>query len=338
MNNEKLKLKLIENCLEKKLSRFEADKVLSSHGFAKLQGGEADCYDVMISGTKTLSNPRERIIASSLIRGLSKTDANIALYDAKFRRLSAEESYYYEDVLSRIRYCGQVFDMSKLQENTVKIKRLSVEEIKQNCIINEWTIDELNQELVRNGYDELSNEEVLEYKKQYNEYHNKRQSLIQHAFEDLKTVAEINEILKANNFAVLTMVEEFRYLKEKDRIFAKKRENLIKECLEENLEIFEIDIILNKNGFEKLSEQETDKINNYKHGAGRNIQKKATELSEQFRNLYRKATKQFHPDRFVNPDAKAKANDIMKELNEAKEKNDYFLLKDVVKKYENTLN
>ena len=132
------------------------------------------------------------------------------------------------------------------------------------------------------------------------------------------------------------MVEEFKYLKEKDRITGKKRENLIKECIEENLEIFEIDIILNKNGYEKLSEQEIDDIKKLKLGGGSRVQKKTTELSDQFRNLYRQATKQFHPDRFVNLEAKAQANLIMKELNEAKEKNDYFLLKEIVKKYENT--
>ncbi|MCR5260734.1 MAG: hypothetical protein K6C94_02730 [Candidatus Gastranaerophilales bacterium] len=335
MNKETLKLKLLQNCLEKKLSRFEADKVLISHGFEKLQNGEADCYDVMINGTKSLSNPRERVIASSLIKGLSRTEANIALYDAKFRRLSARESADYEDVLSRIRYCGQTFDLSKLKEEQKAAPKISSDDIIKNGIANEQQVEEVNQELIKNGYNELSNQEVLEYRRRYNEYHNQRQSLIQHAFEDLKTVAEINAILQKNNFSVLTMVEEFKYLKEKDRITSKKRDNLIKECLEEQLETFEIDIILSKNNYEKLSEQEIDDIKKLKLG-GKRDHKKTTELSDQFRTLYRKATKQFHPDRFVNPDAKAKANLIMKELNEAKDKNDYFLLKEIVQKYENT--
>ena len=290
----------------------------------------------MINGTKNLSNPRERIIASSLIKGLSRTEANIALYDAKFRRMTPAECYDYEDVLSKIRYCGNSLDLSKIKEEQKTAPKIAVDDILKNGIANEQQLEEINQELIKNGYNELSVQEALIYKQRYNEYHNKRQSLIQHAFEELKTVAEINAILQENNFSVLTMVEEFKYLKEKDRITGKKRENLIKECIEENLEIFEIDIILNKNGYEKLSEQEIDDIKKLKLGGGSRVQKKTTELSDQFRNLYRQATKQFHPDRFVNLEAKAQANLIMKELNEAKEKNDYFLLKEIVKKYENT--
>ena len=149
MNNENLKLKLIENCLEKKLSRFEADKVLVSHGFKKLQDGEADCYDIMINGTKNLSNPRERIIASSLIKGLSRTEANIALYDAKFRRMTPAECYDYEDVLSKIRYCGNSLDLSKIKEEQKTAPKIAVDDILKNGIANEQQLEEINQELIK---------------------------------------------------------------------------------------------------------------------------------------------------------------------------------------------
>lgn len=335
MNNDKHKLLLIEKCLEKKLSRFEADRILISHGYKKLSGGEADCYDVIINGTKFLSNPRERIIASSLIKGLSKTEANIALYDAKFRRLNAEESEEYIDVLSRIRYCGEAFDLKNLHNETPKQEVESFESILQNGILNEYSIEEINQTLLKNGYVEMTDAQTVDYSKKYNEYHNKRQGFIQKAYEALKTVSEINNILRENNMSVLTMVEEMKYQKERERINLKKRDNLIKECLEELLETYEINIILNRNGYEKLSEQEVNKINNDRYNKPiREIKRKTSELSNQFRKLYREATKKFHPDRYTNPQEKEKANSIMKELNEAKDKNDYFLLKEIVQKNE----
>ena len=328
MSKELERQKLIEASLEKKLSRFEVTKLLAMNNFSELKSGEADCYDVMLNSISRF-NPRNKIIASSLIQGLSRTDANLALYDAKFRRMNEGEAEYYDDILSRIRYCGN-FGKKIIKEE--KITKISAEEIIMSGIKSELSSTEVNKKLTENGYPKMTDLQETDYRKRYNEFHNKRQGIIQHAFEDGKTVAEINSLLKENNLTVLSMVEEMNYQKEKERIVQKKRQNLIKECLEERLEIYQINIILSKNNFEKLSEQEEDKIR-FQMDMAKQGKKKTTELSDQFRKLYREATKKFHPDRFTDETEKEKANKIMKELNEAKDKNDYFLLKEIVAKY-----
>ena len=86
-----------------------------------------------------------------------------------------------------------------------------------------------------------------------------------------------------------------------------------------------------KYGYEKLSEQETERYTrNQEQG---NVQK-TSDLSEQFKRLYRAAIKKFHPDKFTTAEEKTLATNRIKELNEAKDKNDYFLLKDLVEKFE----
>jgi len=190
--------------------------------------------------------------------------------------------------------------------------------------------------LADNGFAPMNDVKQNEYRKRYNEYHNKRQSIIQHSFENCLSVADVNKKLKSENLSTLSIVEEMNYQKERERIQEKKRQNLLKECLEEHLEIYEINILLMKNCFEKLSEQEEDKLRSEINSRGmKKDKKKTTELSEQFRTLYRQATKEFHPDKFNNPEQKAKATSVMKELNNAKDQNDYFLLKEIVAKYKN---
>ena len=321
---------LIEDCLDKKLSRFETNKILFQNNFDELKNGEADCYDVVLNSITT-SNPRKKIIASCLVQGFSKTDVNLTLYDNKFRKLTEEEAAEYDDIISRIRYCG--VGITKNFENKIS-KTLTEDEIIDAAIVSENSISELNKKLADNGFAPMNDIKQNEYRKRYNEYHNKRQSIIQHSFENCLSVADVNKKLKSENLSTLSIVEEMNYQKERERIQEKKRQNLLKECLEEHLEIYEINILLMNNGFEKLSEQEEDKLRSEINSRGmKKDKKKTTELSEQFRALYRQATKEFHPDKFNKPEQMAKATKVMMELNNAKDQNDYFLLKEIVAKY-----
>ena len=323
---------LIEKAINNRLSRFEVNKILVENNLSELKSSEADCYDVVLDSIIS-SNPRQKIISACLAQGLSKTEANLELYNNKFRWLSDGEGAYYEDVLGRIRYCDDSFIIN-IVRNTKK--KLSYEEVIRVCISRELSFQEANKNLVENGYEKMSISAEVSYRKKYNEFHNKRQSIIQRAFENCKSVFDVNKELKNNELSELSMVEEINYQKEREHIQNKKRDNLIQECLEENLELYQFDIILNQNGFDRLSEQEMDKLNSAMHSKGvKKTKKKTTELSNQFRTLYRKATKFFHPDKFDNEEQKNKATLIMKEINEAKEKNDYFLLKELFKKYEN---
>ncbi|MBQ2645148.1 hypothetical protein IJG14_06225 [bacterium] len=323
---------IINSSIKKRLTRFEVNKLLAKEGMKGLDSGEADCYDIVLSSIRT-QNPRQQIIGNCLMQGLSKTDVNLALYEAKFRRLTEGESEYYDDVLSRLRYCDKNFINKNKPINNKKPKMQKEEIIKQG-IEKEFSVQEVNKQLIDNGYEKLSILEENEYLKNYNEFHNKRQGIIQHAFEDLKTIPEVNKILQNNRLTILSILEEMKYQKEKDRIVQKKRNNLIKECLEEKLEIYQIDIILNKNNFEKLSEQEIEKIQRENLLRHREKSKKVTELSDQFRRLYRTAIKNFHPDKFKTEEEKSRATAIIKEINDAKDKNDYFLLKEIIKQYE----
>lgn len=329
-NNQRFKI--VESCLENKLSVDEANQALINAGLSPFETGERDCYKVLTNSTASYTNPRKKIIATSLMRGLSKTEANLALYDGKFRRLTAEESEEYEDILSRIRYCGKSFS---LYENNNVNSIPSQTEIINDSIEHELNIEQVNSVLNSYGYQELTTEQILDYRQKYNIFHNKRQGIIQHAYQELKSVQEINILLIENNLSVLSMVEEMNYIRERENIVFKKRENLINECIEEHLEIYQINIILNKNKFEKLSEQEEEKINAERYHSNNNkTKKKTSELTDQFRKLYRHATKEFHPDKFNEPKDRLLATTIMKELNDAKDKNDYFLLKEIVQKYE----
>jgi hypothetical protein len=150
------------------------------------------------------------------------------------------------------------------------------------------------------------------------------------AYEEEKTIDEINKILIANNQDKLSIIEEMSFQKERENLQNKKRENIIRECLEERMNIFGVNCILNQNNFENLSIQELEKYKNL--FSNETINKK--EHSEQFKRLYRNATKKFHPDRFSEKNKKEQATLRMKELNQAKDKNDYFLLKELIQKYE----
>ncbi len=324
---------LIENCLEKRLTRFEVNSILKNHDFEELQGGEADCYDVMLNSAKS-TNPRQKIIAGCLIQGLSKTEANLKLFDYKFRKLTDTEITDYEDILSRIRFCG-IEIQKELKKETKKEEIPSFEKIIESSILNKLSPNDANTKLQNFGYAKMTDAQECDYKIKFNRFHNKRESLIQEGFESCKSIKEDNKILKENNLSILNILEEMSYQKERDRIYAKKRKNIIKECIEEKMSRFETDKILTEHNFEKLTDEEVNQLNNEAHSIGTNqTKRKTTELSDQFRKLYRKATKLFHPDRFRETEKRNIATVRMKEINEAKDKNDYFLLKNLVDKYE----
>ena len=100
------------------------------------------------------------------------------------------------------------------------------------------------------------------------------------------------------------------------------------------MNLHQINLILNNNSFDRLSEQEYDKLKIHISQNSKSGHKKTTELSEQFRKLYHNATKKYHPDRFSDEEKKDQATLRMKEINEAKEKNDYFLLKELIKTFD----
>lgn len=323
---------IIEDCLEKRLPRFETNKLLLLHNFKELEGGEADCYDVMINSAKK-SNPRQKIIASCLIQGLSKAAANLQLYEKKFRKLSGEEITYYEDVLSRIRFCGADSQLRELKKQEYIPPR---EEVIKKAVLNKFSVDELSEKLEKYGHSALTDTEKADYKKQYNEFHNKRDDIIKNSLNLFRNLSDLNRLLKEENLPKLNLMEEINYQKEREKIFKKQRDELIKECIGEKYSCYEIDKLLLSKGFEKLSAQETDKINaQNKFVNTYRSKRKTTELSEQFRKLYRRATKSFHPDRYSDFAQKSKATLRMKEINAAKDQNDFFMLKELLQKYEN---
>lgn len=318
---------IIENCLEKRHSRFETNEFLKTYNFEPLEGGEADCYDVMLNSTKS-SNPRQKIIASCLIQGLSKTEANLKLYENKYRKLTDTEITDYEDVLSRVRFCGIEIQLNPKKEEYIPPRA----EVIEKGILNKNSTEELNKKLLKYGYEKLSDKEDVDYREKFNKFHNKRESLIQEAWQDCKTVSEINKILKENNLSKLDMLEEMEYQNQRASVIKKKRANVIKECLDEKMSRFDADRVLQKMNFEKLSESEASKFISFSSKSSSHL--KSAELSNQFRKLYRQAIKHYHPDRYNDSAQKAKATDRMKAINEAKDKNDYFLLKSLLEQFE----
>lgn len=331
MSENNFRQRLIEECLEKRLPRFETNKILIQHQFDELEGGEADCYDVMINSAQK-SNPRQKIIAGCLIQGLSKASANLKLYENKFRKLSGEEITYYEDVLSRIRFCG-VENRAQEWKNQEYIPDRN--DAVEKGILNKLSAEELNHKLKEYGYTCLSSQEAQDYKIKLKNFHNKREAIIKDSINSLKSLDILNRMLIKNNLPKLNMLEEMDYQNEREKIYSKQRDNLIKECIAERLSKAETDRILVSKGFSKLSDQEIDKINKQNKSVNMNrTKRKSTELSEQFRKLYRKAIKQFHPDKFSDCKQKAKATNRMKEINAAKDRNDFFMLKDLIQKFE----
>ena len=315
---------LIEKCLEKRLSCSQANDMLAKNDFPPMENGEADCYEVMRLNTR-ISNPRQKIIANCLINGLSKTNANLKLYDKKFRKMDEGESCEYEEVLSKIRFCGQF-----VQNDDTPLPQ-TFDQILQNGIVNEWSLDEVNQKLAEFGHEKMTLRQEEDYLKRYNLFHNTRQAVIRSGYEACKTLPEMNKILAEQDLTPLNWLEEMEYQRERENIYKKRRLNLIKECLDERLTRGDINKILMKYGYEKLSEQETERYTrNQEQG---NVQK-TSDLSEQFKRLYRTAIKKFHPDKFTTAEEKTLATKRIKELNDAKDKNDYFLLKDLVEKFE----
>lgn len=317
---------LIEKCLEKRLSCSQANDVLAKNDFSPMENGEADCYEVMRLNTR-ISNPRQKIIANCLINGLSKTNANLKLYDKKFRKMDEGESYEYEEILSKIRFCGQF-----VQNDDIPLPQ-TFEQIFQNGIVNEWSLDEVNQKLVEFGHEKMTLNQEEGYLKKFNLFHNTRQAVIRRGYEDCKTLPEINKILTEQDLTPLNWLEEMEYQRERENIYKKRRLNLIKECLDERLTRGDINKILMKYGYEKLSEQEADRYTQNQEQRNHQTQK-TSDLSEQFKCLYRNAIKKFHPDKFLTSEEKTLATTRIKELNEAKDKNDYFLLKDLVERFE----
>lgn len=328
-DNQEKRLNIIEDCIAERMPRVEANKILLQNNLDELQGGEADCYDVVFN-CNIGKNVRDKIIAGCLLQGLSKTDANLELMNNNFRRMDIAESEDYGDYLSRVRYFGTGI-FAKIKREEILPTR---EKIIQDCIKNAFSTETVNKKLTQNNYEILSSKEDEKYRKDYNEYHHKRQTILRQAYEEEKTIPQTNKILLENNQAKLSIVEEMNFQKEREKIQAKRRENLIKECLEERLNLYQINLILNSNSFERLSEQEYDDLKYRIAKEDNSGKKKTTELSDQFRKLYRNATKKYHPDRFNDPNKKTQATLRMKEINEAKEKNDYFLLKDLLKQFE----
>lgn len=328
-NSQEQRLLIIENCLAARMPRVEADKVLKKNNLKELEGGEKDCYDVVFN-CNVGKNVRDKIIAGCLLQGLSKTDANLEIINNNFRRMDETESEKYEDWLSRVRYFGTGI-FSKIKKEKILPTR---DEIIKNSIKNSLTTENVNKKLAQNNFDLLSGKEDEKYRKDYNEYHHKRQTLLREAYEQGKTIPQINKILFEHNQSKLSFVEEMNFQKEREKIQKKRRQNLIKECIEEKMNLQQINLILNKNDFDKLSEQEYDKLKIHLSPNNKFERKKTSELSEQFRKLYRNATKKYHPDHFNDKKTKEQATFRMKAINEAKDKNDYFLLKELIKKFD----
>ena len=328
INSQEKRLHIIENCLATRMPRVEADKVLKKNRLKELEGGEKDCYDVVFN-CNVGKSVRDKIIAGCLLQGLSKTDANLEIINNNFRRMDEQEGERYEDWLSRVRYFGTGI-FSKIKKEKILPTR---DEIIKNAIRNALPTDSVNKKLAQNNFDPLSNKEDEKYRKDYNEYHHKRQTLLRQAYEQEKTIPQTNKILFENNQAKLSFVEEMNFQKEREKIQEKRRQNLIKECIEERMNLHQINLILNNNSFDRLSEQEYDKLKIHISQNSKSGHKKTTELSEQFRKLYHNATKKYHPDRFSDEEKKEQATLRMKEINEAKEKNDYFLLKELIKTF-----
>lgn len=326
--NEK-RLEIIENCLISRLPGFETNKVLKENNLQELQEGEKDCYDVVFN-CNIGKSVRDKIIAGCLLQGLSRTDANLEIINNNFRRMDETESEQYDDYLSRVRYFGTGI-FSKIKKEKILPSR---ENIITNSIKNALPTSSVNQQLSKNGYKILSGSEDELYRKKYNEYHHKRQTIIRECYEKEITIPQVNKILLKNNQATLSFVEEMEFQKEREKIQRKHRENLIKECLEERLNFHQINLILNSNCFERLSEQEYENIKAFVSENKKNGPKKTIELSAQFRKLYRNATKKYHPDRYNDQIKKERATLRMKEINQAKEKNDYFLLKNLIQEFE----
>lgn len=329
LKEQEKRLKIIEDCLAERLSRIEANKLLKDNNLNELEGGEADCYDVVFN-CNIGKSVRDKIIAGCLLQGLSRTEANLELLDNNFRKMDVNEGEDYDNYLSRVRYFG-IGIFAKIKKEEILPTR---EKIISDCIKNALPTESVNKKLQKNNFKILSSEEDVNYRKDFNEYHHKRQTILRQAYEDGKSIPETNKILFENSQSKLSIVEEMTFQKEREKIQRKRRDNLIKECLEERLNLYQINLILNNNSFERLSEQEYDDLK-YRVKDKTIAHKKPSELSEQFRKLYRNATKKYHPDRFNDKLQKDKATVRMKEINEAKEKNDYFLLKDLIKQYEN---
>lgn len=329
LNEQEKRLNIIEDCLAERLSRIEANKILKQNKLSELDGGEADCYDVVFN-CNIGKSVRDKIIAGCLLQGLSRTDANLVLLDNNFRKMDINEGEDYDNYLSRVRYFG-IGIFAKIKKEEILPSR---EKIISDYIKNALPTDSVNKKLQKNNYKILSSEEDEKYRKDFNEYHHKRQTLLRQAYEDGRTIPETNKILFENSQAKLSIVEEMTFQNEREKIQAKRRDNLIKECLEEHLNLYQINLILNNNSFERLSEQEYDDLKFRINKGQKTVHKKTSELSDQFRKLYRNATKKYHPDRFNDKVQKDRATLRMKEINEAKEKNDYFLLKELLKQYE----
>lgn len=327
---------LIKKCLEQRCSCAEANDILRRNNYSPMLNGEADCYDVLWLNFK-IRNPKQQVIADCLIKGLTRTDANLRLYDNQMRCMTQEENTKYDEIYSKMRLCGKFHNEVSHTVNNNSNKNsniLSFEEIFQNGIANKSSAEEVNKNLIKYGYSAMSREQEADYLKQYNKFYNSRQSIIRSAYEEYKTVPEVNKILYEQGLSPLSWFEEMEYQKDRANMSNKKRLDIIKECIEEQMTRGEINSVLEKYGFEWLTEQETKDIEmKQKNVAESRQSQKSADLSEQFRQLYRTAVKKYHPDKYNDAEKKALATSRIKELNIAKDRKDYFLLKETVEKF-----
>lgn len=322
--------KIIDACIEQGITIEDANIKLQSNNFNPItEKDELEWYEKMRQNYLNTSL-RKKIIEKGKLQGLSRFEINLVLRKHQLRHLNEYEAQDYEFSLSR----KKAVNVNSLGTRTAfKDDKPSKEDIIKNGLKDQKNLIEINNILKQNGYEELTENDFNEQKKEITSSGRNRESIILEGIKNNTRNLELNRILKNNNLAPLSQFEQLDYDQKKHLNIQEKRNYLIKNCVEERLYTDEINDCLKEHNFEILTEIEEKKI--IQHYKNTPEQDKENYISPQFQNLYKEAIKKFHPDMYVNETDKFIANRRMKEINEAKSMRDFFKLRNLIEQYIN---
>lgn len=320
--------KIIDSCIEQGKTLDEANDKLKACDFHIIKSpSEIELYENMRQSYMN-SSLRKKLLEKGRQQGLSKFEINLLLNENNLRTLNEYEAEAYEYTLGRK---GNI-DINSLGKRTFDDEKPTREEILKNGIKKKSPLSEINIQLIQNGYEDITAEELEEYKNTFVSSSEIRERLILYGIKKNIKAAELNKTLKNKNLSQLSQFEIVDYDQKKHKYFQSRRNDLIKYCVEQKKFIDEINDMLRKHNFERITEAEENEIlEQYSNNSDNN---NSNSLSAAFQALYKEAIKQFHPDMYSNAQDKVIANERMKEINEAKSLRDYLKLQDLIEQYQ----
>lgn len=319
--------KIIDACIEQGKTIEEANVKLQACNFTPITNQqEMELYENMRQNYLN-SSLRKKLIEKGKLDGLSRYEVNLILSENSLRPLNEYEADDYEYNLGRK---GNI-DLNSLGKRTWEDEKLTREDIIQNGIKKRSSTAEINIQLIQNGYDEISDNGLEEFKKNLSSSAEVRERMILNGIKQNVKATELNKRLKNQNLPPLSQFEIVDYDQKKHNYHNDRRKDLIQYCIEQKKYIDEINELLRKHEFDRISEAEEKQIlEMYENNTDSN---RTNSLSAAFQTLYKEAIKQFHPDMFSNIHDKKIATERMKEINEAKSLRDYLKLKDLIERY-----